>query len=156
VKFSKHKRHIVYSVTKRIPFQNVKCTLCKGYKRMYVLWCCTLCDVHVLTLLCFVCLRCVQYTLCSDTLKVYYCYSNFCIDLFLQLTYEGRFCCGLCLNRIEFFVTKMCSTLWLFLRRTCSKNAWSFDQGQLKPSHAEVERTKIPCLLDLVDYLKPE
>ncbi len=47
------------SVTKRIPLQNVKWTLCKRYKTLvcfvtlYVMW-------HILTLLCFVCLRCVH------------------------------------------------------------------------------------------------
>ncbi len=50
-------------------------------KRMYVMWRSTLCAVHVLTLLCFVCLHCVQlrfvklchvtFTLCVSTL-----YSN--------------------------------------------------------------------------------
>jgi hypothetical protein len=34
-KFSKHKCHITYSVTKHILLQNVKCTLRKRYK-MYV------------------------------------------------------------------------------------------------------------------------
>ncbi len=44
VKFLKHKRHITYSIIKRIPLQNVKCTLCKGYKTyvcfvtLYIMW----------------------------------------------------------------------------------------------------------------------
>jgi hypothetical protein len=38
VKFSKHKRHITYSVTKCIPLQTVKCTFYVSVtKRMYVL-----------------------------------------------------------------------------------------------------------------------
>ncbi len=58
-------RHITYSVTKRTASQNVKCTLCKHYKRFvtgYILWCSTLCDLYVLKTL-----RCGFLTLCAAT-----------------------------------------------------------------------------------------
>ncbi len=71
----------MYSVTKRIPLQISSAHYVSVTKPMYVLWHSTFCDVHILTILCFICLLCVQlrevtytscnvYVVCSNTLTV--------------------------------------------------------------------------------------